>query len=205
MTVKTIVEPAVEPVSLAEARLWLRIDEGDTTQDPVIEVLIKAMREHAEDSLTGRAFVSRTLRLSLPAFPAGSVIELPYPPLISVTSVKYIDDAGALQTVAAADYEIDYEREPALIQPAYLKSWPSTRAVFNAVQVVYVAGYPSGSPSDAAAAREVVPAAFKLWMRARIATLFEQREQLMFNNQVEVPRHFADGILDGLLVGTRIA
>lgn len=203
MTVKIITDPAFEPVSLAEARLWLRIDDDDTTQDPVIELLIKAMREHAEESLTGRAFVSRTLRLSLPAFPA--VIELPYPPLISVTSVKYIDDAGALQTVAAADYEIDFDREPALIQPAYLKTWPSTRSVFNAVQVVYVAGHPSGSPSDAAAARETIPASLKLWMRARIATLFEQREQIMFGNQVEVPRNFADGILDGLIVGTRIA
>lgn len=203
MTVRTITEPSVEPVTVAEAKEWLRIESGDTTaaQDALLALLVKAMRAYAEN-LTGRAFVQRTLELTLPEFPCGE-IELPFPPLVSVTHVKYTDIGGELQTVDAVDYEVDAYGEPGRVQPAWLSSWPATRGVFNAVQVRYVAGYaPTGSPTDDA---ENVPAAVKLWMHARLATLWRDREQLIGANRQAIPRAFADGLLDALVLGSRVA
>jgi len=199
MTVRIVTPPSVEPVTLAEARAWCRLESDDTANDTVLTLLIQAMRERAEN-ITGRAFVQRTLRLSLPAFP-GFTIELPYPPLVSVTSVKYYDAAGVQQTVDPADYEVDTDREPGCVQPAYGETWQYTRAMFNAVQIVYEAGYaPTGSPTDY---RENMPASLKLWMQTNMAALFENREQIVPDGRMAVlPRDLGEGLLDSLKVGT---
>lgn len=200
MTVREITAPSVEPISLAQAKAWLRVDDDITDQDAVITMLIKSMREYAEN-LTGRTFVQRTLELTLPHFP--HVIELPNPPLISVTHIKYYDTDGALQTLDSSVYEVDSYREPGLVRPAYLQSWESTRYVFNAVQVRYEAGYaPTGSPTDY---RENMPASLQIWMQARLASLYEHREQIVTGTTVsDLPRNFADGLLDSLIVGSRL-
>ena len=203
MTVRVVTPPLVEPVTLAEARLWCRIDTDDTAQDAVITLLIQAMREYAEN-LTQRAYIQRTLELTLPCFPYRAV-ELPRAPLQSVSFIKYIAFDGTLTTIPAAEYELDTAREPGIVQPAYLESWPGVRDVVNAVQIRYVAGYPEGdgSPSDL---RANMPAALKVWMQARLSTLFEIREQLVIGATVTpLPRDFADGLLDGLRIGNLFA
>lgn len=200
MTVRIITAPTVEPVTRAQAKLWCRIDSDDTSQDAVIDMLIQSMREYAEN-LTGRAFVQRTLELTLPGFPEEGIIELPFPPLISVASVKYIDINGTLQTVASFDYQVDSYQQPGRVKPAWLKWWwQIVRDDFNAVQVRYDAGYaPSASPTDYA---ENVPGSVKTWMQARLATLFGNREQIITDRGAfEMPRDFADGLLDSLKVG----
>lgn len=200
MTVREITAPSVEPVSAAQAVDWLRAESADFNdgQTALLELLIQAMREHAE-TLTGRAFVQRTLELSLPCFPSSGVIVLPRPPLISVTSVKYYAFDGTDTTVDPTLYEVDTASEPGQVQPAYLETWEGTRNVFNAVRVRYEAGYaPVSSPTDY---REKVPARLKLWVHARLATLWRNREQLVVGNLVKIPRDFADGMLDGLKVG----
>lgn len=198
MTTRIVTEPTVEPVSLTEFKDWARITEA-TADDAVCTLLIKAMRGYAEN-LTGRAFVQRTLELIQECW--GESIELQSPPLVSVTSVKYTDEDGTIQTLAADQYVVHDYREPALIVPAYEVVWPAHRSLLDAVRVVYIAGYPTASPVDY---RENVPAELKLWMQARAATLFENREQLVAGNQVEIPRNFADGLLDSLVCGSRIA
>jgi hypothetical protein len=41
-------------------------------------------------------------------------------------------------------------------------------------------------------------------MHARLATLFNTREQLIDGRSIqEIPRDYADGILDNLILGTR--
>jgi len=129
--------PTAEPVSVAEvkANAIIGIDDDDT----LIENKIKAARELCEVFIK-RAFVSRTLRLTLDQFPAWEFY-LPRPPLVSVTSVKYLDSDGTQQTITAADYTVDTYTEPGRITPAYNLSWPSGRVHTNAIEVIYVAGY----------------------------------------------------------------
>lgn len=197
MTVRIVTQPAVEPITVAQARAWCRIDGTD--EDSILEILIKSMREYAEE-YTGRAFVQRQLELTMDSFD-GREIHLPYPPLLSVTHIKYIAYDGTLTTIDPDDYEVNTYEEPGEVQPAYLQVWPGVRDVFNAVQIRYLAGYAptDGSPTDYTAN---IPAALKQWMMARIATAFEHREQLIVGATVNpLPRHFADGLLDGLKIG----
>ena len=140
--------PASEPVSLAEAKLHLKIESTDTGEDKLIERLITAARRRAEVS-TGRTLVTQTWTLALDSFPGG-VIEVPRPPLSSVASITYIDPEGATQTLAADRYRVDAQREPGRLTPAWDESWPPTRPVSNAVEVEFVAGYgdPGKVPED---------------------------------------------------------
>lgn len=138
MPLKLITAPAAEPVSLADAKAHLRVDHA--ADDDLIAALIAAAREDAEHRL-GRALVMQTLEQVCDAFPADGDIELPNPPLASVTSVKYLDSDGVEQTLSTSLYDVDSDSAPGEIHRAYGVTWPSTRCVENAVRARYVAGY----------------------------------------------------------------
>lgn len=181
MSVKIITPPITEPISLEEAKLHLRVD-GNDEDVPIIE-LITAARQEAENQ-TWRALLTQTLELGLSCWPRK--ICLPHPPLISVTSVTYIDTAGVLQTLDPENYLVDDYSEPANIVPAYGKCWPMIRHQPNAILVRYVAGYANVSS---------VPQAIKNWMLLRIGTLYRNRESVV-TGQISALPH-ADALLDG--------
>jgi len=133
-------KPVKEPMTLQEAKDHLRVDLTD--EDAYIDQLITAARLEAED-LMERALITQTWELFLDCFPVNSrtPILVSRPPLISVTTIKYIDAAGAEQTWPAADYKVDNKRHPARIFPAFDKTWPTTRSEANAVTIEYQAGY----------------------------------------------------------------
>lgn len=175
-SVTVSVAPTVEPVSLTEMKLHLREDADG--QDSLITALIKAAREKVEIE-TRRALVTQTQILRLDGFPrsdtAAMAIEVPNPPLQSVTSIQYVDESGATQTLDAADYLVDTASEPARITPVYNGSWPIARAQINAVTVTFVAGYApgSGSPTDYAAN---VPEGLKAAIKLLVGAWYEHRE-----------------------------
>ncbi len=199
--IKIITAPAAYPVLAAEAREWCRIDTGDTSQDATITLLIRAMTDYAEH-LTGRAYVQRTLELDLDCF--DYCIVLPQPPLIGIDSIAYTDINEAVQTVSSATYEADTVSQPGHVRPLSGQSWPAIGSRFNPVRIQYRAGYAYvGSPTDYTD-MSYLPANLRLWMQARIATLYENREQIIAQNRVEIPRNFADGLLDSLVIGSRL-
>lgn len=193
--VRVLVEPASRAVSLAEAKLWCRVDHAD--DDAVIGLIVQAAEERCE-SLLGRALVERQLELRLDGFP-DDVIELPYPPLQSVQYIRYLDPSGAWQTLSGSpqEWHEDTGSEPGRIQPLSGASWPATQTgTIGAVQIGYTCGYAAaGSPLDPTAS---IPAAAKLWMQTRVSTMYDNRSQLVMGNIVKVPRDFVDGLLDGL-------
>lgn len=175
--------PSEEPVTLVEAKLHCKVDGSD--DDALITALITAMREQAEHRI-GRALCTQTLESVLDAFP--DAVKLPKPPTASVTSVKYLDADGLLQTLDAVAYTVDKDSEPGWVVPAYGLAWPDTRTEPNAVRVRYVAGY------GAAAA---VPKSIKAWILMAVGTLYSQREGIITGTIVaEVPRDFFAGLLD---------
>lgn len=130
--------PTTEPVTIWEAEAHLR--ETSTGQRAVITDLIAAAREAGEDEC-GRAFFTQTWDLKLDEFPDGDdAIEVPRPPLQSVTYIKYITSSGATASMSATDYRVDTSSEPGRITPAYETDWPETRDVTGAVTVRFVAG-----------------------------------------------------------------
>ena len=180
-----------EPVTLEEARLWTRADPDDTSQDAMLLELIQAARERAED-LTGMSLVRQTLRWSIDKFPASDLpLEIPWPPLISVTSITYMDSSGDWQALAGSpdQWILNTAAMPAKITPLYGESWPDVRDRSGNVQIEFVCGY-------AAAAQ--VPARAKLWMRKKITDWDCDRETISPKAYVQLPRGDVDGLLDTL-------
>lgn len=140
MQFKVITAVTTEPVTTAEAKLHLRVDGDD--DDDLIAALIIAAREAAEH-YTGRALAPQTLEAALHCFPdhEGEHIDLPRPPVASITSVKYTDTAGDEQTIDAADYALSAYGESRRIAPTYGNYWPSTQDIPDAVRVRYVTGH----------------------------------------------------------------
>lgn len=160
--------PTVEPVTLAEQRLHSVIDSDLTEDNDLIAELIATARVKLEE-LTGRAFLEQTRTFKLDQFPdSNAPIYLPRPPLISVTSISYLDTAGVSQTLTAVtDYKVDATSEPARIVPAYGESWPSTRDEIDAVTVVAKCGYGATAAS--------VPKTLKLAAKLLAAHWYERR------------------------------
>lgn len=139
----------------------------------LIEAKGKAAEEAIEDEL-GVALLTQTLVLRLDRFPYWE-LPLPRPPLQSVTSVQYVDTAGVTQVLASSEYTVDapptngrWRAKAGRIQPAYSKTWPSTRDVPNAVIVTYVAG---------ATKSEDVPELVRQGILMTFADLWENRER----------------------------
>ncbi len=166
MKLKLITGPAAEPVTLTEAKSQCRVD--GTTEDTFITALIVAAREAAEGVLQ-RALINQTWELVLDAWPAGDRIELPRPPLSSVTSIKYTDIDAVEHTMSSSDYLVDTDSEPGKIVLKWSASWPSvTLREAAAIRVRFVAGYGS-----AAAA---VPAKVKQAIQLLVGHYYENRE-----------------------------
>jgi uncharacterized phiE125 gp8 family phage protein len=139
-TVKTA--PTTEPVTLAEMRTHLGIVQStETGRDSIITSRIISARKWAEH-YTRTAFISQTLTGYDSVFPF--IPECNHPiflrtPLVSVTTIKYLDPDGVQQTLSGSKYLVD--TVGGVVVPAYGESWPSIRSQLNSVQVEYVAGY----------------------------------------------------------------
>jgi uncharacterized phiE125 gp8 family phage protein len=149
MSLKFVTGPAREPIHLAEAKLHLKVEHN--ADDSLILASIKAARQYAED-FTARQLVTATYDLMLDCFPCSSwicPIEVPRPPLQSVVSITYIDNAGAAQTLDPSKYIVDTTTEPGRIALAWSQSWPSTRTTINAVTIRFIAGHATPFLADA--------------------------------------------------------
>lgn len=84
--------PAVEPLSLAEAKAFLRIEHNE--DDDVIDALIASARIHVE-AQTRRALITQQWRLTLDAWPADGRLKVLPAPLAALDAVRVYDDSGA--------------------------------------------------------------------------------------------------------------
>lgn len=191
MNLKIIQISETEPITLDEAKLHLRVTNDE--EDNLIKSLITVARQRCE-AVTNRALVSTTFELIMDSFP--EKIVLPMPPAESVVCIEYKDCEGIEEEMPEEDY-IFYNSEPAVIIPAYGKSWPS----FNpypkgAVKVRYVAGYNSGEGPEF-----IIPEAIKEAMLLIIGVFYENREDILAKGHI--PKTLPLGV-DALLYPYRI-
>ena len=139
------VQPAAEPMTLAEAKLWLKVSQSLT--DDEISGLLRTCREEGELQ-TGRSWLTKTMLLRLPCWPTDGEIELPNPPLLEVTSVKYYDESSVQQTLSSASYWTTASEERGLITLKSTAEWPDLEDLGRPfpIEILFVAGYgPAGS------------------------------------------------------------
>lgn len=176
-----VVQPAVEPVSLAEAKAHCRVDIEDS--DPYILSLISVARQYVEDALDITLLTS-VWEARYDLFPIWS-INLPRPPVAPGTvTVTYRRGDGTYGTLLSdnGDFQVDTNVIPGRIYPNWARAWPATRGDENSVTVRYTAGYGPGVGSIPPVARHLCLLLIGHW--------FDSRQIVTSGNVVEVPATF---------------
>jgi uncharacterized phiE125 gp8 family phage protein len=94
--------PAIEPVTLAEIKAWLREDDPD--EDDLIQALAVSARMTLE-AYTRRFFMTQSWRINLDSWPCPArEMILPFAPFQSVSSIRVFDADDVAQTLATTDY-----------------------------------------------------------------------------------------------------
>lgn len=174
--------PLAEPVSLAAAKLHLRVDGND--EDALISALIASAREACEH-ITGRSIINQGWSRILDGFPPAE-LELGRPPLVSVQQISYIDASLTTIVLAPSAYAVDQYTDPGFVLPAVGTSWPSAASVANAVRVTFTAGFGVDEVS--------VPASIRNWILLHVGTWYRNREAASDGQRHTIPTF--DGLLD---------
>ena len=187
MGLKLVIPAASEPITLADLKLQCRVDTTD--DDALLTACIAAARAKAEN-YTETALISQTWEQTLDAFPAAE-IELRKPPVTSITSVTYLDAAGATQTLSSTLYTLDTATFPGWLLPKFNTLWPDTQGSANCVTMRYVTGYVNAA---------AVPADIVAWLKLTGAFLYAQRESIVLlgrsETMVEIPSRYVDSLLE---------
>jgi uncharacterized phiE125 gp8 family phage protein len=177
-----LLEPPAAPlVSLEEAQVHLRAENPQ--EGALVQALVTAATAQAE-AFCRRRFVTQRWRATFDRFPAGALV-LPYPPLVSVESLSYVDSSFALQVLAPADYVVRSYETPGEIVPARAKTWPAAADEPDVVAVEFTCGY--GDPA-------AVPEAIRRAVLLIVGTLYANRETVAPVAMQQVP-HSAEWLL----------
>lgn len=130
-------------VSLAEMRTHLNMQPTVTALDAVITAAIKeaADKLHGINGELNRTIFPMTWRRYLKRFPESRIIQLPYPPLVAVTSITYETGDSPSPTLDPALYTVRYGGLVGEIELEPGNYWPKTDRVNRAVTVTFTAGY----------------------------------------------------------------
>ncbi len=184
LKLKLVTEPQNLPMSLNEAKAFLKLGDDDTDDDALIMALLRAAVRHVE-TFTGRVLITQTWRLTLDDWPSRSRlddqlwegvregadiveardhIEIPKPPLQSVTSFQIFNTSDTASSVATTVYFVDSESEPGRVGLKFGQVWPSiTLRPHNGIQITFTAGYgddANGVPDDILAGLRLLLAHF---------------------------------------------
>jgi uncharacterized phiE125 gp8 family phage protein len=189
MALNLITAAAAKPVLVADVAAQVRADL--TAESTLIDLYISAVTAKAENYIK-RALINQTWEYTLDYFPPVLCqnihpslrhgynsfarmegIPLPMSPASAITSIKYIDVNGVLQTLDSAKYTLLTD-DPNQVIPAYGESWPEYRSQPGAVAIRYVAGYGAASSN--------VPEAIRAWILLNVASLYENRENIAIGN-----------------------
>ena len=166
--------PAGEPLTLAEAKEFLRVEHGD--DDDVIAALIAGARGHVE-AATRRALILQTWRLVRDCWPeTGRLSVLPVP-LRQLTGVRVRKANGETQAIDLAAFAVDAASAPALLAfaPGAL---PAPGRPAAGIEIDIETGY-----GDAAAD---VPEALRQAVRLLVAHWYENRRIVAASGEIAI-------------------
>jgi uncharacterized phiE125 gp8 family phage protein len=159
------VEPAIEPLTIAEAKAQARITIP--AEDSLFDGWIRAARHEAEKYLS-RGLLTQTWKLVLDQF--ADVMSLPMAAPLQSATIAYYDTDGTLQTLATSYYAVNTTSRPGRIERKPQQSWPSIQGdKLGAIEITYVVGWTTAA---------LVPDDIKQGMRMYIAYLECDREGL---------------------------
>ena len=153
--------PTVEPISLAEAKAYLRVEHA--ADDDVIAALIAAARIHIE-AQTRRALISQSWRIALDHWPVDGRMPVRPAPLQSLTAARVYDADSVAQTIDLQAFVIDAGNATLAFAPWAL---PQPGRIAAGIELDVVCGY-----GDAASD---VPEPLRLAVRQLVAHWYDNR------------------------------
>lgn len=173
------VAPVKEPLSLLEVKEFLRVLDDDS--DALINSLIISVREHIEN-VTNRQLEVATFEMTTSDF----VSKLPKSSIKSVSKVEYMGLDGVYIALPDSTYYL-YDRYG--IGYISYSEIPLIKEHKKAVKITFVCGY------------DIVPEAIKQYMKVKISTLFENREQFVVGVSIS---EFGGEFIESLLLPYKI-
>ena len=150
------VAPLAEPLSLEDAKAFMRIIEDD--DDDMIEAMITSAREFAEN-YTNRQFNEAMFELITDKFVQD--MKLRHNPIKSISKIEYMDADGNYQTMSTDDYYLYHQNGIGRIN---FSSFPSIKDDKRAVKITFVSGY------------ETIPTSIVQFLKVFVSTIYENRE-----------------------------
>lgn len=178
MTPLALTPPAIEPVSLSEAKDFLRILSDD--EDELLGTLITAARLMVE-AASGRMLIEQNWRIVLEAWPLAGQIRLPLSPVRSIAAARVYDEQGAVQTVASAALVLVAGSDPPLI--AVSGAVPAPGRPRAPIEIDLVAGF--------GATRDTVPAPLRQAVLRLACRWFEHRGDVVSRDAARLPSEIA--------------
>jgi uncharacterized phiE125 gp8 family phage protein len=166
--------PAVEPLSLAEAKAHLRIERDDENDD--IAALIAGARVHVE-AQTRRALITQTWRLVRDVWPVDGRIAVLPSPLRELVAARVLHLDGGTQSVDISLFTADKAGAPAILafNPGTL---PYSDRPTAGIELDVEVGY-GDAPAD-------VPQPLRQAIRLLVAHWYENRGLLTIGHEVNV-------------------
>ena len=201
MNLKVLARGTAEPVTLAEAKLHLRVDVTD--DDVLIGAMISAARDMVE-RYTSRTLIYTAYRMTMDMWTWD--IELPRSPAVEAAAnlitgisyatprIRYWDNDYVQQTITYADddFELLLDNNPPLLVLPPSTIWPITAPLQRgAIEIDWIAGYGAASTG--------VPQLLRLAIMMLVAHWYEHREAVgSFGSEVplavdSVLRLYSDG------------
>ena len=164
MSLTMTAAPAVEPVTLAEAKAHARID--GTAEDAYLTSLIVTSRLQIEAAL-GLALITQRWRWTLDRWPDDGVLAVPLRPVQSVEAIEIAAPGGGTATLPATAYHLDGRSSPArIVLDAYAP--PAPDAVAEGIAARFTAGF--------GAAASDVPAPIRHALLLLVTHWYEHRD-----------------------------
>jgi len=153
---KVTTHPATEPITLQELKDFARIDGTD--EDTLLNSFIESARRACENYL-GRALIEQTITMKMDLWPS-MIIELPRPPLISITAVETLSESDVATAYTSTNYYTITTSEPgSLVIKMGLSIPENTARDYGGFQIRFKAGYGSSRTDVPSAIRDGI----KLW------------------------------------------
>jgi uncharacterized phiE125 gp8 family phage protein len=130
-----LVPPAGEPLSLLEAKAFLRVEHED--DDAVIAALIAAARGQIE-ALTRRALLTQTWRVVRDGWPKDGRLILRSGPLRRVVAARVFDAAGVSHALDVQRFVVDVAAD-AVASPGW--AWPAPGRAAAGIELDVELGY----------------------------------------------------------------
>lgn len=134
--------PATEPVSLAEAKVHLRVTHAD--DDTYVSTLIIAARRQVE-SRTGLRLITQGWSLFRDCWPMQADLSLELSPVLSVNDILAYSWDGTPSPYDAAHYYLDAASKPARVVLRQDRFPPMPGRNVNGIEVRFTAGFGAAS------------------------------------------------------------